>query len=144
MKLTVFSLFALALAGVAQASDAVTTKVDLSFDDASFALENAIVDRGLNVEYVSHVGEMLERTGADVGSDVEIFKNAEIYIFCSAVESRKAMEADPLNIAYCPYNVFVFENEDGVFLGHRDYPDDASMDDVETMLEEIVAVAAEG
>ena len=30
-------------------------------------------------------------------------------LFCSAVLSRKVMEADPANIAYCPYTLFVYD-----------------------------------
>jgi uncharacterized protein (DUF302 family) len=52
---------------------------------------------------------MLNRTAADVGSEAKIFSNAQSMLFCSASLSRKAMEADPLNIAYCPYAVFVYE-----------------------------------
>ena len=39
------------------------------------------------VSLVSHTGEMLARTGADVGSDVKIFDAADIFLFCSAVIS---------------------------------------------------------
>lgn len=34
----------------------------LSFEDVTFGLENAIANRGLRLEHVSHVGDMLERT----------------------------------------------------------------------------------
>ncbi len=71
----------------------------------------AIVGRGLVIDYVSHVGEMLARTGADVGSDVELFAAADVFLFCSAVTSRNVMEADPMNIAYCPYGIFVADTQ---------------------------------
>jgi uncharacterized protein (DUF302 family) len=47
---------------LAAAQDMVTYTSDMSFDDATFAIESAIVDAGLIVDHVSHVGEMLERT----------------------------------------------------------------------------------
>lgn len=122
------------------ADDAITVPFDGSFDDATFAVESAIVGRGLVIDYVSHVGEMLNRTGADVGSDKEIFVAADIFLFCSAVVSREVMEADPMNIAHCPYGIFVTEDSDGVKIGHRDYPDGV-MQKVEDLLSDIVAEA---
>lgn len=126
----------------AQAGDVVTRSYDGSFDDAAFAVESAILDRGLVIDFVSHVGDMLNRTGADVGSDKVLFKEADIFVFCSAVVSREVMEADPMNIAHCPYGVFVAETEDGVMVGHRTYPD-GPMDKVETLLSAIVDEAVD-
>jgi len=137
--------FAMAVAGLAAAlpaaaQEAVLRDFDGSFDDATFSVESAIVGRGLVVDYVSHTGEMLARTGADVGSDVEIFDAADIYLFCSAVLSRKVMEADPLNIVHCPYTIFVLERDGEVQVGHRTYPE-GPMQEVQAMLDEIVAEA---
>ncbi len=114
---------------------------DGSFDDATFAVENAIVSQGLVVDWVSHVGEMLARTGADLGSEVTIFDNADIYMFCSAVVSRQVMEADPLNIAYCPYGVFVFERDGEINIGYRNLPE-GEMQAVQELLDEIARDAA--
>jgi len=79
-----------------------------SFDDAKDAVEMAITERGMVVNNVSHVGEMLERTGKDLGNSRQIFLKAEALEFCSAVVSRKMMEADPDNIVYCPYVISVY------------------------------------
>lgn len=122
------------------ADEAFIYPFDGSFDDATFAVESAIVDQGLVIDYVSHVGEMLNRTGSDVGSDAVIFKNADIFLFCSAVISRQVMEKDPMNITHCPYGIFVMENDDGVMVGHKDYPD-GSMQAVENLMQQIVAEA---
>ena len=122
------------------AQEAITTPFDGSFEDATFAVENAIVNRGLVVDWVSHVGEMLNRTGADVGSDTRVFENADVFLFCSAVLSREVMEADPMNIIHCPYGVFVAETADGVVVGHRSYPD-GPMQKVQALLDEIVTEA---
>ncbi|WP_102108664.1 DUF302 domain-containing protein [Oceaniglobus roseus] len=137
----VLALAALPAAAPAQAQEVVTYDVAGSFDDAIFGLESAIVNRGLVVEFVSHVGEMLERTREDVGGTEKLFDNAEIYVFCSAVVSREVMEADPMNIAYCPYTVFAAEREGRVMVGYRTYPD-GPMDAVEELLDGIAKEAA--
>ncbi|EAV43878.1 hypothetical protein SIAM614_12158 [Stappia aggregata IAM 12614] len=97
-------------------------QVSAAFDDVRFDLENAIVNHGLVIDYVSHIGDMLDRTSEDVGGKKQIFVNAQTMLFCSANLSRKVMEADAANIAYCPYSVFVFETPDqpgSVTVGYR-------------------------
>lgn len=142
MKRSLIGMIMLSLSiGPTIAQDAVSTVFNGSFEDATFAVESAIVDKGLVIDHVSHVGDMLNRTGSDVGSDKVIFSNADIFIFCSAVISREVMEADPMNIVHCPYSIFVTESEDQVVVGHRNYPDGA-MQKVHTLLKEIVAEAA--
>ncbi|WP_410482343.1 DUF302 domain-containing protein [Ovoidimarina sediminis] len=135
-----FFACALGLPVAASAGEPMVKPFDGSFEDATFAVESAIVGAGLVIDYVSHVGDMLNRTGADVGSDTELFKAADIFVFCSAVVSREMMEADPMNIAECPYGIFVAETGDGVMVGRRDYPDGV-MDRVEAMLDEIIEEA---
>lgn len=111
-----------------------------SFGDATFSVESAIVGRGLVIDYVSHTGDMLNRTAADVGSDVKLFEAADVFLFCSAVVSRKVMEADPMNIAHCPYGIFVADRDGQVMIGHRNYPEGA-MQDVQALLGEIAREA---
>lgn len=132
---------ALSLGTAAFAGEAVTYPFDGSFDDATFGVESAIVDRGLVIDYVSHVGEMLNRTGADVGSDKVIFEAADIFIFCSAVISRKVMEADPMNIAHCPYGIFVADQGGEVVVGYRALPE-GPMQEVQALLDDIAREAA--
>ncbi|WP_299504766.1 DUF302 domain-containing protein [uncultured Roseobacter sp.] len=130
-------------AGQARAADqAVTYPFDGSFEDATFAVESAIVGRGLVIDYVSHTGEMLSRTAADVGSEVELFKEADIFLFCSAQVSRRVMEADPMNIAHCPYGIFVADQAGAVMIGYRQYPE-GEMQQVQALLDEIVQEAME-
>jgi uncharacterized protein (DUF302 family) len=126
----------------ALAGEATTYPFDGSFDDATFAVESAIVGRGLVIDLRSHVGEMLNRTGADVGSDVKIFEAADIFLFCSATLSREVMEADPMNIAHCPYGIFVAEREGAVMVGYRNMPA-GEMQKVQAFLDEIVQEALE-
>lgn len=123
------------------AQEVIMLPFDGSFDDAAFAVETAIVGRGLVIDFVSHVGEMLARTGADVGSDVEIFVEADVFLFCSAVVSRQVMEVDPSNIAWCPYSIFVTERENEVAIGFRTMPD-GPLDIVEELLFSIATEAA--
>lgn len=132
--------FGLVSASAVVAEEAFIYPFDGSFEDATFAVESAIVGEGLVIDYVSHIGDMLNRTGADVGSDKMLFKNADIFLFCSALISRQVMEQDPMNITHCPYGIFVLENEDGVMIGHKDYPD-GSMQAVENLMQQIVAEA---
>ncbi|SEA71463.1 DUF302 domain-containing protein [Rubrimonas cliftonensis] len=131
------------LAGAAAAETGVSYETDAAFDDVAFAVEQAIVGRGLVVDHVSHVGEMLERTRADVGSDVKLFEAADVYVFCSAVVSRQVMEADPANIAHCPYGVYVASaGPDGpTTVGYRTYPE-GPMQIVQSLLDEIAREAA--
>ncbi|MFD1341125.1 DUF302 domain-containing protein [Litorisediminicola beolgyonensis] len=111
-----------------------------SFDDVIFGLENAILGQGLVVDTIHHVGEMLDRTREDVGSTVVIFDHAEVYSFCSAALSRKVMEADPMNVAFCPYNIFVSVRADApgvTTIGYRSFPE-GQMKEVEALLDTIV------
>lgn len=135
--------FSLALASSAFADTAVTYTTDESFDDVVFGLESAILDQGLVIDSISHVGEMLARTGADVGSDKVVFLNADVYSFCSATVSRKVMEADPMNIQFCPYGIFVMvkpETPEETQIGYRVMPD-GPMKDVEALLDTITRTA---
>lgn len=142
MKQTVFAAIIGMMAVPAMAQEVVTTPFNGSFEDATFAVENAIVGEGLVIDFTSHVGEMLNRTGADVGSDVKIFDAADIFLFCSAQVSREVMEANPMNIAHCPYSIFVADQDGEVVIGHRTYPE-GEMQKVETLLDGIVKSALE-
>ena len=139
MKHVIFTV-SLGFASSGWAETPVTVPFDGSFDDATFAVESAIVDRGLVIDYVSHVGDMLNRTGTDVGSDKQLFEAADIFVFCSAVVSREVMETDPMNIAFCPYGIFVAERNGDVLVGYRSYPE-GEMQKVESLLSEIVSEA---
>lgn len=86
---------------------AVFTKQS-SFADIRESVEMAITGRGFVINNVSHVGDMLERTGKDLGGGKQVFINAESLEFCSATVSRKMMEADPDNIVFCPYIISIY------------------------------------
>ncbi|CUH86832.1 hypothetical protein PH5382_00746 [Phaeobacter sp. CECT 5382] len=128
----------------AQAQDMVSYQSELAYDDVTFGLESAITDRGLVVDHVSHVGDMLERTRGDIGSDVVLFDKADVYSFCSAKLSRQVMEANPMNIAFCPYDIFVAQrpSEDKVTIGFRSFPA-GEMQIIQELLDSIVQEAIE-
>ena len=144
MKALTCAAAALAFAAAPALADdhVVTYPFEGSFDDAAFAIETAIVNDGLVIDYVSHVGDMLNRTREDVGGDTQIFAAADIYLFCSATVSRSVMEDDPMNLTYCPYNIFVAERDGEVMIGHPTYPD-GKMQEVQALLEGIVKDALE-
>lgn len=87
----------------------VTYSTRARYEDVREDLRLAIQDRGLVVDHESHIQRMLERTGKDLGSDRRLYTNAQAFVFCSAALSRKSMEADPANIAFCPYSIVVYE-----------------------------------
>jgi len=90
-------------------SEIVVHSAKGKYQDVLDEVKLAIEQRGLVVDHESHIGAMLERTGKDVGSARRIYLGAQAFSFCSAVLSRKTMEADPANIAFCPYVLAVYE-----------------------------------
>ena len=86
----------------------VTYSKRAKFDDVRDDLKLAIEGKGLVIDYHSFVNRMLERTGRDVGSARKLYADAQAFVFCSAVLSRKTMEADAANAALCPYSIMVY------------------------------------
>ncbi|MEZ5873208.1 MAG: DUF302 domain-containing protein [Nitratireductor sp.] len=125
--------------------------VEDSFENVHQDLSDAIVNRGYHIEHAGDVGSMLKRTGDTVGASKTVYENAGFLQFCSAVLSRGAMEADPANIAFCPYVVFAYETPDDggkVHVGFRRLTPRGSeqslkaIADVNALLDEIVREAA--
>lgn len=142
MKYLVAAALCLATAAHA-ADDMVTYETTDSFDEVIFGVESAILDQGLVIDSTSHVGAMLERTRADTGSDVVLFEAADVFSFCSATLSRKVMEADPMNIRFCPYDIFVMvdaSNPDVTIVGYRTFPE-GPMQEVQALLDSIAREA---
>ena len=95
------------------AAGAVTPGVTIrsvrgGFDEVKERVVMAIENRGLVLNYTAHVGNMLERTGKDIGRARPIYAKAEVLEFCSAGVSRATMEADPRNIVFCPYAIALY------------------------------------
>jgi uncharacterized protein (DUF302 family) len=121
--------------------------VEGDFEDVRLDLENAIVNRGLVIDYEAFVGDMLNRTAEDVGAERQVYTRADTLQFCSAILSRRTMEADPVNLAFCPYIVFAYEEADAegtIHVGYRRLPEAgdeesrASLFEVNALLDEIV------
>ena len=120
------------------------------FEDVKFELDNAITERGLVVDRTGDVAGMLDRTGADVGSTKKLYVHGEYVAFCSAKLSRAMMEADPANLAFCPFVVFIYERADKpgeIVVGARpplirgDAASRAALANVEALLKGIVDAA---
>jgi len=85
-------------------------------------LQSALSDRGLVVSSISHIGDMLVRTGQSFEGAKKIFSQARGLVFCSAVLSRTMMETNPHFIAFCPYQITVYSlpgQEGTVYLSYR-------------------------
>jgi uncharacterized protein (DUF302 family) len=121
------------------------------FEDVRDDLQLAIEGKGLAIDHHSFIHRMLERTGKDVGSARKLYADAEAFVFCSAVASRKTMEADPANIGFCPYSIVVYATAQDPGTVHVSYrrpwrPDGAAasraaLKDVERLLDSIAREA---
>ena len=79
-----------------------------TFEDVRENLELAITGRGMVISSMFDIGDMLSRTGGDIGVATAVFADAQALAFCSAVLSREMMEADPHDIVNCPYVIAVY------------------------------------
>jgi len=92
------------------------------FAEVKENIELAITEQGLVIDNIATVGAMLERTGADLGATRQIYTDGDVFEFCSAALSREMAEADPTNLAFCPYTVHVYtipEESGNVYVGYR-------------------------
>jgi uncharacterized protein (DUF302 family) len=128
MTLKFFRASALLIAGfICGAAAAATPGVAIhsvkgGFDDIKERVVHAIENRGLVLNYTARIGDMLERTGKDIGRGRQVYVKAEVLEFCSAAISRATMEADPRNIVSCPYAIAVYTLPDDpgkVYIAYR-------------------------
>lgn len=124
-------------------------KSESSFDDVIQALTMAIEDEGMYINNVMHMGEMLERTGKDLGMTRQVYAKAESIEFCSALLSRKMTEENPHRIVNCPFiiSVYVLPQEPEItYITHRKIAlgdADGVMREVAAMLESLAKAAQE-
>lgn len=120
------------------------------FDTVKTLVEEALVGHGLVVNNVAHIGDMLERTGKDLGATRQVYVKAEGIEFCSATVSRKMMEADPHHIVFCPYVIAIYvlpEEPDRTYVSFRrptaagSKAARAALKEVEKLLRDIVEEA---
>ena len=136
-------------AAPANAADAVSyTRHGATYEDVRLDLENAIILEGLKIDYKGNIADMLKRTGPDVGSNQPVYQQAEFFTFCSAKLSRQMMEADPSNMAQCPYVVFIYQRaatSKEVVVGYRKVTVDGrgrkALDEINKLLERVVVAA---
>lgn len=104
-----------------------SVQVTAAFDDVFVGLQDAIINKGYNVDYVGHLNQMLKRTSKAVGSVTEKgsaspYVDARFMQFCSAKLTHEAISANAQNIAICPYIVFIYEAKSApgvVVVGYR-------------------------
>lgn len=108
LLLIVCALALPAAAAAAEPDPVVSYAKKGRFEDVRDDLKAAIEARGLVIDAQSFVNRMLERTGKDVGSTRKLYVDAQAFVFCSAVLSRRMMEADPANAAMCPWSLMVY------------------------------------
>ena len=84
------------------------------YEDVRDDLKDAIVKRGLVIDYVGQFNTMLERTAEAAGRSAETgrkspYLNAEFVQFCPSKLTHEAVSANSLAIANCPIAIFVYE-----------------------------------
>lgn len=121
------------------------------FEEVRDDLKLAIEGKGLVIDFQSYINRMLERTGKDIGSTRKLYVDVQAFVFCSALLSRKTMEADVANATMCPYSIAVYttaSEPDKVTVSYRRpwRPDGsaaskAALKDVESLLDGIAREA---
>ena len=129
IALTLTAFFAASSLSIAQDNPIThyTKSVQAEFDDVFADLQDSVVNRGLVIDYVGNVDNMLLRTAKAVGSvtsdgQKSPYLHAKYMQFCSAKLTHKAVSADPENLAICPYIVYLYETRakpGQVTLGYR-------------------------
>jgi uncharacterized protein (DUF302 family) len=136
------SVALLTLPSFALADPYAVHESDSDFDTVLDAAKNAIAERGLYINNVMHLGEMLERTGKDLGIGGPIYSRAESIEFCSATLSRKMAEENPNRLVNCPFilSIYTLPGQEGkTYVVYRAIPEEetansAAMREVAEML----------
>lgn len=95
------------------------------FSDVLEGLKMAIQERGMYINNVMNMGEMLARTGKDLGMDDPLYDQAESVEFCSAVLSREMSAENPAHVVNCPFIIAVYTlpgETDTTYVAHREIP----------------------
>ena len=120
------------------------------FDTVMEGAKSAIAERGLYINNIMHLGEMLERTGKDLGIGGPLYARAESIEFCSATLSRKMIAEDPNRLVNCPFilSIYTLPGQEGkTYVVHRHVPaeetaNSAVMREVAEMLKGVAEGAA--
>lgn len=113
------------------------------------AAKLAIQERGMFINNIMHLSDMLDRTGKDLGLKGKIYERAESIEFCSAVLSRKMMAEDPGRIVNCPFVIAIYTlpgKPGKTYVAHRVIPQrdpatSPAMSEISAMLEGVAKSA---
>ncbi len=103
-----FGLYVMIIVNSVADGAVVMRAIDGNFEEIRDRVAFAVESQGLVVDHTAKVGEMLARTGKDLGETRQIFGKAEVLEFCSALVSRHMVQADPQLLAFCPYGIAVY------------------------------------
>ena len=153
-SIAIVSLLVCALAWPLTASSGDAYAVhesESSFEDVMEGAKMAIEERGMYINNVMHMGEMLERTGKDLGLGDKLYEHAESIEFCSAILSRKMITENPARIVNCPFIPSIYNlpgETDKTYVAYRRIPaseieGSAVMKEVADMLEGIAGAAVD-
>jgi uncharacterized protein (DUF302 family) len=113
----------LALVSTALAADAYAVYESRSdFETVMDGAKMAIQERGMYINKLMHMDEMLERTANDLGMKEKIYEKAQSIEFCSAVLARKMTSEDPARMVVCPFilSIYVLPAEpDKTYVAYR-------------------------
>jgi len=148
-SILLLSILLLASANASTADRYAVYESDSAFADVMDGLKLAIQQRGMFINNVMHMNEMLERTGEDLGLGGALFGDAESVEFCSALLSRKMISEDPRRIVNCPFIIAVYtlpDQPDVTYVAHRQYTAEetgqsAAMAEVAEMLKSVAEEA---
>lgn len=107
---------------VKETADQILFVTEGAFEEVKENVELAVTGQGLVINNVATVGDMLEKTGKDLGATRQVYTHGDVIEFCSAALSREMLEADPFNLVFCPYTIQVFqvpEQPQKVYVGYR-------------------------
>jgi uncharacterized protein (DUF302 family) len=123
MKKMFFLAFMAFMSSMALAADnySVIFKAQGNYEDVRDMVQASIESKGLKINSVNHIADMLARTGKDLGATRQVYEGGEQFEFCSARISRDMMEADPHALDMCPYiiSVYTVPGDKTVYVAYR-------------------------
>jgi uncharacterized protein (DUF302 family) len=87
---------------------ATVSKPDARYQDVRDDLLMAIEAQGFVVGAIGDLGGMLTRSASDFGHK-PVYLAAEYFNFCPTAIAHELVAADPTNLAYCPFQLFLYE-----------------------------------
>ena len=118
------------------------------FEDVRDNLVDAIESEGMVISYISHAQAMLSRTAPTIENPANVYRDAEVVLFCKADLAHMLIAAGPHNLVLCPYAVAVYtlrEESKRVYIAIRKPdPDVPEFDQVHRLLLGLIATTREG